>query len=217
LSNLKALQSNLRHLTWQAKKIAEGDFSQKADFSGDFSDAFNKMTDRLRENSLHLTDLANLDTLTKIPNRRSLRNFLKNAFINCRELCVLMIDIDLFKKVNDAYGHGAGDDALVHVVGLIVRQVRNTDLVARYGGEEFVAVLPDAGLEIAGLIAGRILKTVENTPLRVAGADKAINLTLSIGVSCKMPGDSSEQEIITRSDVALYEAKHNGRNQIRVG
>ncbi|MDR3350010.1 MAG: GGDEF domain-containing protein [Acidaminococcales bacterium] len=216
LANLKALQSNLRHLTWQTKKISEGDFSQKVDFLGDFSDSFNKMTDKLRENSLYLTELASLDTLTQIPNRRALDAFMDKAFASCPELCVLMADIDFFKKVNDTYGHDIGDELLVHAASLLSKQIRNSDFVARYGGEEFVAILPDTSVEIATKIAERILQVVKNTPLAIPNTDTIITLTLSIGVSCKRPDDSSVQDVLKRSDKALYEAKNNGRDQYRI-
>jgi two-component system cell cycle response regulator len=174
------------------------------------------MTDKLRENSLYLTELASLDTLTQIPNRRALNAFMDNAFANCQELCILMADIDFFKKVNDTYGHDVGDALLVHTANLLTKQIRNSDFVARYGGEEFLAVLPDTNMEIAIKIAERILRTVKDTPLTVEHTDTTISLTLSIGISCKTSEDSSVQDILKRSDQALYIAKNNGRDQYRV-
>jgi diguanylate cyclase (GGDEF)-like protein len=211
LANMKALQSNLRHLTWQTKKIAEGDFSQKVDFLGDFSESFNKMTDKLRENSQRLTKLATFDPLTQIPNRRSLDDFLERTFETCDKFCVFFIDIDFFKKVNDTYGHDAGDLVLVHLSDILKKQFRTTDFVGRYGGEEFVAILPDATLDIASNISERLLRTVESTPATTTKT--VINLTISIGISSRLPEDSSYHDVLKRGDQALYAAKNGGRNR----
>jgi GGDEF domain-containing protein len=153
ISNLKALQSNLRHLTWQTKKIADGDFTQRVDFLGDFSESFNEMTLKLKHYNDELTKLANFDPLTQIPNRLSLNHFLSQAFerfVESRELfSILMLDIDFFKKVNDTYGHDAGDKVLVSMSALVKHQFRSSDMFARYGGEEFMAVMTNCGSDIA--------------------------------------------------------------------
>lgn len=215
LSNLKALQANLRHLTWQTQKIAEGDFSQKVDFLGDFSKAFNKMIFELKENSIKLTNLASFDSLTQIPNRMSLDLFLENSFVTSSQMCIFTIDIDKFKSINDSYGHDVGDLVLIHVSNILKNQFRSTDFFARYGGEEFTAVLPDTDIEIAKKIASRSLETIRSLPLKLDDGTEIL-VTISIGISSKRPEDKSFKEVLKRSDIALYEAKVTGRNKVYV-
>lgn len=217
LSNLKALQSNLRHLTWQTQKIAEGDFTQKVDFLGDFSESFNEMTSRLKDTNVHLVNLANIDPLTQIPNRLALEQFLTASFNDAKagpkELSILLVDIDHFKEVNDTYGHKTGDTVLVKVAEILSRQVRETDVFARYGGEEFMAVLPGADIQIAEKVGSRALKAVEST--RVC-EDPEVFVTVSMGISAMHDGDVSFEDIVKRSDMALYQSKNSGRNRLTV-
>jgi diguanylate cyclase (GGDEF)-like protein len=217
LANLKALQSNLRHLTWQTKKVAEGDFSQRVDFLGDFSDAFNEMTVKLRDSSMQLTWMANVDTLTQVPNRRALEKFLnesfRDAFENQKFYSIIIFDIDFFKSVNDNYGHDAGDAVLVKVSELLNKQFRSNDIFSRYGGEEFMAVLPGATGAAAERIAERARKAVEEAAITFAGIQD-ITVTVSAGISERIDSDTTYEDIIKRSDQALYEAKNTGRNKI---
>jgi diguanylate cyclase (GGDEF)-like protein len=217
LSNLKALQSNLRHLTWQSKKVAEGDFSQKVDFLGEFSDAFNEMTAKLRDSSEQLTRLANMDTLTKIPNRRALERFLGESFTdvlaNNQPFSVIIFDIDFFKSVNDTYGHDAGDAVLVRVSELLSKQFRANDIFSRYGGEEFMAVLPGTAGDTAEKIAERARAAVEEAEISL-NVEKNIKVTISAGVSERRHTDKIYEDIIKRSDQSLYTAKRTGRNRV---
>ena len=219
ISNLKALQSNLRHLTWQTKKIAGGDFSQKVDFLGDFSEAFNEMTSRLKTYNDEMRKLANFDPLTQIPNRLSLNYFLTQAFerfANFREpLSILLFDLDLFKNVNDTYGHDVGDKVLVSLCKTVKHQFRATDMFARYGGEEFMAVLTNCPVDVARRTADRILSVIRETPVDI-GDGLFLNVTVSIGVTQSLQEDADYEEIIKRSDEALYTAKSNGRNRVVV-
>lgn len=219
ISNLKALQSNLRHLTWQTKKIAEGDFTQKVDFLGDFSVSFNEMTAKIEDFSLELTKMANIDTLTQIPNRLSLTQFLTNAFERFSEnqepFSVLMMDIDFFKKVNDTYGHDVGDKVLIQVSEKIKVKFRSTDIFARYGGEEFIAVLTNIEPEIALKTAKRVLRDMNESPLTIQ-EDIILPITVSIGISQAQPEDQEYNDVVLRSDKALYIAKEKGRNQIAI-
>lgn len=218
LSNLKALQSSLRHLTWQTQRVASGDFSQRVDFLGDFSRSFNVMTNELRSYHEEMTRLASYDPLTQIPNRLSLEEFSENAFeksrITGRPLSFLMLDIDHFKLVNDSYGHTAGDAVLVGFAKLISSLLRSSDFVARYGGEEFVIVLPDAPLSVARQVAHRILNAVRKLEIAIPDTDKTIHITASIGVSGISAHDTDYAEIIDRCDKAMYDAKILGRDRI---
>jgi len=219
LSNLKALQSNLRHLTWQTKKIADGDFTQKVDFLGEFSDSFNEMTAKLKSYSERLKFQANIDQLTQLPNRHFLMPFLSKCFDRFRrdgeDFSVLIMDIDHFKKVNDTYGHIAGDKVLTHLSELLNGKFRSSDVFTRYGGEEFLAVLINTQMDDALIIAERARQAVESAIIHIAD-DQSISVSVSIGVSQTMPDDPDFYAIIKRSDEALYAAKNGGRNQVTV-
>ncbi len=219
LGNLKALQSNLRHLTWQAKRVAKGDFSQRVDFLGEFSEAFNEMTNNLENVNKQLHKLASLDSLTQLHNRMALDQFLAAAFAKAKlegsELSILMIDIDRFKRINDNYGHQAGDLVLVQIGNALKKQFRTTDMLARYGGEEFMVVQPQTGIDQAIKIGNRALEAVRNTVIQFESEQRLL-VTVSIGVSCIVPEDQSFEDIVKRSDAALYEAKNSGRNRLCV-
>jgi len=216
LSNIKTVQTNMRQLAWQAKQITEGDYPQKVEFLGEFSETFSEMTQRLLDTTAQLISLANVDTLTKVANRLAMNRFLAFAFAeaqsNDADLCVLMLDIDHFKEVNDTFGHSAGDQVLVEVAQRIQSQTRQTDFLARYGGEEFVVVLPETSMEIAHRVCDRILKCVRATPVMCEDS-VSISVTISIGVSRLQPEDKDSAQILSRSDVALYEAKRTGRDR----
>lgn len=216
ISNMKAVQSNMRHLAWQAKRITEGDYSQKVEFLGEFSETFSEMTQRLLDTTAQLVNLANVDTLTKVPNRLAMNRFLTVSFNDAirydTDLCILMLDIDHFKQVNDNFGHSVGDQVLVEVARRIQSQTRQSDFLARYGGEEFVVVLPDTNLEIAYKVCERILQCVREDPV-ICSDERSIPVTISIGVSQRQVGDDDPTQILARSDIALYDAKRSGRNR----
>ena len=219
LSNLKGLQANLRHLTWQTKKIAEGDFTPRVDFLGDFSESFNIMTDKLKNLTNDLVRLANYDYLTKLPNRMALTNFLATVYENAlkegRSFSTLIIDIDFFKKVNDTYGHDAGDEVLVQLSDILNSKFRSTDFWGRYGGEEFLVVLPGTDVTTAQRRAQDLLLFIEQSEFKLNDKN-SIQLTVSIGVSELKQGDDSYDSVIKRSDKALYQAKTDGRNRVCV-
>ncbi len=219
LSNLKALQSNLRHLTWQSKMVSQGDFSQKVDFLGEFSDAFNEMTAKLQNSSMQLFRMATIDTLTQIPNRRALTQFLSDSFKisvrNNTQFSIIIFDIDFFKNVNDNYGHDTGDVVLIKVSEILNTQFRSNDMFSRYGGEEFMAVLPGTGIDNAFKIAERAIKLVEKEAIYI-NDNLSISMTVSAGASCRLDGDKTYEDIIKRSDKALYEAKRSGKNRVCV-
>jgi diguanylate cyclase len=160
---------------------------------------------------------ANTDALTGAVNRRYLFESgviaLKRASRHRRPLSVMMFDVDHFKKINDTYGHGVGDDALCHLVDLARQTLRDIDLLARIGGEEFAVVLEDADEDQAAAVAERLRKLVESTPMYTDGL--VVDMRVSIGVtamdSCQ---ESSLEPLLARADKALYEAKRSGRNRI---
>lgn len=159
--------------------------------------------------------LAETDSLTGLHNRKHVFGLLEDAVDDARQrstdFCVLMVDIDRFKHINDNYGHPAGDAVLQQVADILGNALRSQDIAGRYGGEEFilglVGIPPDAALEAAQ----RIRRTLEESPLTVG--DQSIRITASIGLCCLTTGDSLEQ-IISRADTALYHAKNSGRNRV---
>ena len=129
-----------------------------------------------------------------------------------RPLALLMLDIDHFKKINDTYGHAAGDLVLVQLADVLRSVLRAADLCGRFGGEEFVCLLPETSVSEALILAERLrARLVEQAVCSEAGA---ILFTVSIGVSVAMPEDISIDQLIHRADMALYEAKKSGRNRI---
>lgn len=148
-------------------------------------------------NRRHITDMANKE-INKMERNRS-------------EFSIIMLDIDHFKKVNDTYGHTAGDAALVTCATMLKNSIRSTDYVGRLGGEEFCIMLPNTRLKDAHLLAERVRMTLEHTPLVYDG--KTIPLTASFGVATLVQkGEWSD--LLNSADMAMYRAKKNGRNQV---
>ncbi len=163
------------------------------------------------------TMMAHRDALTGVNNRSTFDDALEREIglahrqnVDCS---MLVIDIDLFKKVNDTYGHSAGDVILKAVAESIQEHVRATDLVFRYGGEEFVAILNNADCETAYVIADRVLDAVRETTVEYQG--QALSVSVSIGLSCLDTQDGAT-DLFDRADAALYKAKDSGRDQICV-
>ena len=161
---------------------------------------------------------ASTDFLTGLPNRRALVDYGSEMFVRARggiaELAVAVLDIDYFKTVNDTYGHGAGDLALIHVARLLRAETRKNDVVARSGGEEFVVLM-------GGLDERETIATIERLRLAVEETDfdpkaEGITITLSAGVASYRTGDASFDDILKRADNALYRAKTLGRNRVEL-
>jgi two-component system cell cycle response regulator len=124
-----------------------------------------------------------------------------------------MIDIDFFKKFNDAHGHSCGDAVLKQVARVIQASVRGNDLAARYGGEEFCLLLPEADAERAVQAAERVRASIAATPTEYEG--KSLAVTVSLGVAQYDPArDPSGKSLIDRADMALYASKQGGRNRV---
>ncbi len=167
---------------------------------------------------------ATLDALTGLNNRRQfeirLKQEVSNARRNKKPLCCIMLDIDYFKKVNDTWGHSAGDCILKNVARIISHELREYDIASRYGGEEFCILLPDTKLQEAAFVAQRLRTAVEKANINISedevlGVD-TLKVTISVGVSefnknCDIP-----ERLHQSADVALYEAKRRGRNRVVV-
>jgi diguanylate cyclase len=157
------------------------------------------------------------DALTGLPNRRGLDGLLAREIARARrhknELCIAVLDVDHFKRINDAHGHDVGDLALKHLADTIRGAVREVDVLARLGGEEFVLVLPDTPLVGAEFTMNRLLRTAQSTPL--AHASKQITVAFSAGLA-RWQAEEAAEAIIKRADQAMYRAKSAGRGMVMV-
>jgi len=168
-----------------------------------------------------LEEYAFIDALTEIPNRRRLDEIFDKELKRSRRsnlpLSVLMIDIDFFKKYNDTYGHGKGDETLKILAKTIQESLQRAgDFTARYGGEEFIVILPYSNQEEALSIAKIILTNIEQLQIEHSESSVSSYVTVSIGCHTVLPEDEENNQniIIETTDKALYQAKKNGRNQI---
>ena len=184
------------------------------------SDAVHAAEDRVRRlgADLHAMQvLADTDALTGLLNRRAFLPLAKDAMSYFkryrRGICVLMIDIDHFKRVNDLYGHAAGDEVIRQISRIIKDAVRTTDKAARFGGEEFVVLLRETDLQGAAIFADRIRQTVAGTVFEPDG--QRLRATISVGMAGAEVTDDDIDRTIERADRALYAAKSGGRNCVR--
>jgi diguanylate cyclase (GGDEF)-like protein len=165
----------------------------------------------------HLTRLSTTDALTGLANRRRFDDVLQAQFKGDRRrghsICLIMVDVDHFKLFNDHYGHQAGDECLRRVAAVLAGTTRDSDLACRYGGEEFAVILTDGlGAEVA---AERIRADIEALQYPHAISELGV-VTASIGWARLLPGEGDQAgDLIAHADAALYEAKRNGRNQVR--
>lgn len=168
-----------------------------------------------------LTEMARIDGLTGIANRRFFDEFLDKEWRRLlrgrnQNFSLILADIDYFKNYNDNYGHQAGDDTLIKVAQAIKGAImRPPDLVARYGGEEFAIVLPEVDISGAKTVGDRILEVITDLKLEHHYSDIADHVTLSMGAACLIPSAAtSPEQIIAMADKALYRAKSTGRNNL---
>ncbi|MBN1959285.1 MAG: GGDEF domain-containing protein [Desulfuromonadales bacterium] len=180
----------------------------------------NLLREKLDQARREAEDLARLDGLTGIPNRRHMDEYLtqewQRAMRYTSDLSVILIDIDHFKSFNDIYGHQTGDEVLVKVARCLKGQThRPADMVSRYGGEEFLVVLPDTPIQGAQALAEKMRQAVMNMSIINSGSSVEGLLSISCGVACvtehkKQPFD----QLVSDADKALYQAKSQGRNKV---
>ncbi|MBC8504698.1 MAG: diguanylate cyclase [Anaerolineales bacterium] len=163
---------------------------------------------------------ATTDPLTKLYNRRQFFDLaereLSRAERKNRPICIILLDIDKFKEVNDTYGHLVGDQVLVRLAELCLINFRKYDIWARYGGEEFIAMLPETDIQDCKLISERLRKIVANTNMQFDQI--TLSITISMGISCiDADSDLSFDELLDQADQALYQSKREGRNRVTIG
>lgn len=191
-------------------------------FSG-FRQLFNifgtHIASALQNARLHaqINELAIRDSLTGVYNRHHLDERMRFAYDLSRrygrELSVLMVDIDHFKNINDTYGHQAGDAVLREVASIIKHRLRSTDIIGRYGGEEFMAVLQETGQAGAEIVATDLVRIVAASAIEIGGGQK-VSVTISAGYAAFPEDALNIDSLIALADKGLYQAKHNGRNQM---
>jgi diguanylate cyclase (GGDEF)-like protein len=160
-------------------------------------------------------EIAHTDSLTFLPNRRQIVADLQRQAAVCdrtrKPLTIFMLDIDHFKRVNDSFGHAAGDQVLRTLAARLLESIREGDKAGRYGGEEFLILLPGTTEKSASKMAERLLGSIRE--LEIAVNHQAVTITVSIGIAEYRIGDESWDQLLNRADQALYKSKENGRDQ----
>jgi len=159
-------------------------------------------------------EVSHVDQLTCLPNRRQVIKTLQSEVIRAERymvpLSISMLDIDHFKKINDSYGHTVGDQVLFQLANILQENIRHPDTVGRYGGEEFLVVLPNTRLKQAAEQAARLSMRIREAEINVG---EMLRLTVSIGVAEYRHGQENWQKLLSRADMALYDAKNAGRDR----
>lgn len=203
----------------RALRLGVSDYVSKHGLQGDeLVSAIMRAVER-RKQEVALLALASMDGLTGLPNRRTFDSRLDQEFRraqrNAASVSLLMIDVDLFKALNDTFGHQAGDHHLTRIARAVGGEMlRPGDFAARYGGEEFGVVLPDTPLGGAVVVAERLLEAIAALALPHPSSPSGV-VTVSIGAACSVDlAAGSPEVLIAKADAALYRAKHLGRNQV---
>jgi diguanylate cyclase len=174
-----------------------------------------RLSRRIREQNQRLAELSRTDVLSQVANRAHWEDAVEREYQRFRRhsgaACLLMLDIDHFKSINDRYGHPAGDEVIRNVAAILRECARGQDTVGRYGGEEFGLLLPETTLEGAAKMAERIRRRVE---AEVLEPREQIRATVSIGIASVAADIQSRQQWIEIADRALYLAKSSGRNRV---
>ncbi|HEX9024344.1 MAG TPA: GGDEF domain-containing protein, partial [Geobacteraceae bacterium] len=178
-----------------------------------------KLAAELHGANLRLHEMAFRDALTGLYNHRYFQEAMDKELSRAkryqRDLALIIFDIDHFKKVNDAFGHPAGDLALAAIAGAAQQVVRDTDILARYGGDEFAVILPETDFAGAQLMAERLRDKIEG--LEIEAGENTVKITISVGFTSYRNGARINEKgtVISMADKALYAAKHGGRNIIQ--
>ncbi|MFI8582545.1 GGDEF domain-containing protein [Ectopseudomonas khazarica] len=180
-------------------------------------DGYRKRLQRLNGLAHQQQRQALTDVLTELPNRRAWELRLNEALACHRrhggDLQLAFLDVDHFKRINDDFGHPAGDKALRLIARLLASRLRDSDFLARYGGEEFAILLPNTGREAGYAVLSELCKSIESAPFHVRG--RRLRITCSAGLASFSAGESGV-DTLRRADQALYRAKRNGRNRLEL-
>lgn len=190
----------------------------KIDVNGvtEFTAVVRDITDRAQLME-QLKKQAGTDALTGLPNRREFLDFVDKVLGTDDVLSAFILDIDLFKNINDSYGHDAGDEVLCVLAKVGLSVMQDANVFARWGGEEFVAALPGADADVAHTVAEQLRQRIEQQEFEHAWRLKPIPFTVSIGVVTREAGERDVDALMKRADRALYRAKQLGRNRVEVG
>lgn len=220
---LRSITRPLRGLEAATRRVREGDLEGRIEPEGSdelahLASFFNEMVARIKEMLDRLSALARTDALTGLPNRRVFHERLAEEIARTerygRPLCLGVLDIDDFKKLNDSHGHECGDSVLAGLARLFGRMLRTTDLAARFGGEEFVLVLPETEKEQAWKVLDRLRAAVSAHRFEGASVPAGLRVTVSLGVA-SFPGDAAvAEDLFSAADKALYRAKEGGKNRV---
>lgn len=174
--------------------------------------------DCLRHSVQQTVEMAVKDPLTDLHNRRYFNGHFESLFETAvaskKPLSILMCDIDHFKSVNDTHGHDIGDAVIVDCAKRIKKSIRNIDLACRFGGEEFIILMPDTDLALAQIVAERIRNDMAAHPVVCNNGALQVPITISVGVSSLDEKYDTPEKLMKRADVALYNAKRDGRNRV---
>ena len=233
----KIFRTSLEEVKTAFEKNHSGDFqkielsNQSLEFNS-IANAFNAMNKKLSETTVSLESmkktvaertqvleqLSNTDYLTKVANRRALFERgsaeLSRVQRTQSQLAVILLDCDLFKNINDEFGHLFGDDILMNICKVCTKEIREIDFFARYGGEEFIIILPDSDINGAVETAKRIQRSLTKNCIAFEGKDVCV--TVSIGICPANDKHTNFEQLIKDADLAMYKAKKNGRNRIEV-
>ena len=220
--NLKNIHANLNHLTWQAKQVAKGDYSQTVSYLGEFSEAFNSMTAQLREREAELRHEAALekayadalerearfDPLTKIGNRAACNHNLDKLLETDCEFVFCFCDLDHLKLVNDHFGHAEGDAYLCRFVEQVKPRLRASDFFARVGGDEFCILLKNCPLPLAERELGLIQEA-----FRASSGPYPQDFSFGLVHLPKGHGPLAPDDLLRQADAAMYEQKKAHKNK----
>ncbi len=193
--------------------------------NGDYVRCGNTILKYLKEGNIEtlmhgqMFNKANFDQMTGAQNKQSILDRLKEEFFRAQSkgtpLTLLLFDLDHFKKINDTFGHPAGDYVLKELCSLVINKMtRQKDVLGRYGGEEFMLILPETALQIGIEVAERIRTTIEKHAFIFEG--NKMPVSISVGISCLDSTAKTDQDLLNTADKALYDSKNQGRNRVSV-
>jgi len=211
IGSLKSLHASLRHLTWQTKQIAQGDLTQRVDFMGEFSEAFNSMVEHLDTARRELIHMSTHDVMTGLYNRAYFDTELNRlAKGRCFPVSVIIADLDGLKSTNDNIGHEAGDRLIKSAAEILLSSFRGDDVVARVGGDEFAVIMANCTSESAQVALKRIRSQQDQF-----NRSNSCSVSISIG-----SGTAESREELSRAvkaaDEEMYRDKARNKNTLRV-